>query len=371
MKEEIMAGSFSLAVYPWSYIAHYNEDNKWEGRYLEKPHLAPEEEAALPERERSVCLEKRNSFPELPLINGTTQYGLGCFEGLKAFPQKDGTLKIFRPEENASRFARSMEGLRMPLFPKELFVSACLGVVARNKGIGFFPRYQDSWEEENFLYAKSIYLRPFTYTEPALGPDLSRHPWVVVAASEVGAYFNPSSTKAITSEKIRAYPGGTGWIKCNANYVISILEKSRAEAEGYIEVIFLDAVEQTYIEEGSSSNIFFYLKNGTLVTPALTDTILAGITRKSIIALAQDMGIQTVERRISLEEVLSEAQEVFVSGTAAGLTYLESITHKGKTVQFNQGKMGPVSRDILKTLKGIQYGALPDRHSWMVEVPRA
>lgn len=365
-----MAGSFSLAVYPWSYIARYNEEKIWDGRYLEKPHFTPEQEAALSPRERYSCLEKRNSFPELPLVNGTTQYGLGCFEGLKAFPQKDGSLKLFRPGENGLRFANSMAGLMMPVFPQEKFVSACLGVVEKNSKIGFAPKYQDAWEEDNFLYAKSVYLRPFTYTEPAIGPDISRHPWVVVVGTEVGAYFNPENTKAVTSDKVRAYPGGTGWIKCDANYVVSILEKSKAETAGYIEVIFLDALERTYIEEGSSSNIFFYLKNGTLVTPTLSDTILPGITRKSILTLAQDMGIQTVERKISIEEVLSEAQEVFVTGTAAGLTYLESITHNGKTVQFNQGKMGTVAKDILKTLKGIQYGALPDRHSWMVEVPK-
>jgi len=135
-----------------------------------------------------------------------------------------------------------------------------------------------------------------------------------------------------------------------------------------MEAIFLDATEHQYIEEGSSCNIFFYLKNGTLVTPDLQDTILPGVTRKSVLTLAQDMGVKTEERKISIDEVLSEATESFVTGTAAGIAHFESITHKGKTATFSNGEMGEMTRSLLRQLKGIQYGAIEDRHGWMFDV---
>lgn len=108
-----MAKGFSLSIYPWTYTAKYT-GNGWVENFTEKPHKTPQEEAALSEEERNKLLESRNSFPELPLVNYTTQYGMGCFEGMKAYPQKDGSLKLFRPDENAARFARSMKGLGMP-----------------------------------------------------------------------------------------------------------------------------------------------------------------------------------------------------------------------------------------------------------------
>jgi branched-chain amino acid aminotransferase len=139
---------------------------------------------------------------------------------------------------------------------------------------------------------------------------------------------------------------------------------------GFMEAIFLDAREQTYIEEGSSSNIFFLLNDGTLVTPSLSDTILPGITRTSVMQLAADRGVTVEERRISIDEVMSEAKEAFVTGTAAGLSYLESITHNGAEKVLRNREMGELTRDILVELKGIQYGAVEDRHGWMTEVPR-
>ena len=132
-----------------------------------------------------------------------------------------------------------------------------------------------------------------------------------------------------------------------------------------MEVIFLDAEEHKYVEEGSSCNIFFLLKNGKLVTPELSDTILPGITRKSILTLAQDMGVETEERKISIDEAMSEAKECFVTGTAAGVGYIESITRGGETVEFNGRKMGDLSRSLLKTLKGIQYGKVEDKFGWL------
>jgi len=363
-----MAKGFTLEIYPWVYLAQYGADVKWVEQYIEKEHLSPEEEAALPEEQRRELLAKRNSFPELPLVNYTTQYGLGCFEGLKAFPQKNGSLKIFRPEGNAKRMARSMKGLHMPAYPEDLFLAAVREVVKRNQAIGFAPAYDSAWESEHFVSGHSVYIRPFSYTEGGIGVNLSEHPWVAIVTTPVGSYFKPGAARAVTTGRIRAHRGGTGWIKCASNYVTSALAKKEAESRGFAEAVFLDAEEQTYFEEGSSCNLFFRLKNGTLVTPSLEDTILPGITRQSILQIAKDGGLKAEERRISVEEVFSEAVEFFASGTAAGVTYFESLTHQEKTVVFGDGKIGEFSAHALKTLKGIQYGLIEDTYGWMVQV---
>ena len=365
-----MASAFTLSVYPWVYKAQYQESGSWTEEHVEKPHLSPAEERALPVEERQALEAKRNSFPELPLVNYTTQYGMGCFEGLKAFPQPDGSLKIFRPDENAKRMNASMAGLAMPAYPVESFVDAGIEMVRRNYEIGFYPAYDPGWKDQGFLTAKAVYIRPFSYSEPGIGLNLSKKPWVVMVATEVGSYFDPdASSRAITTDKVRATAGGTGWIKCDSNYVIPTLEKYRVQKEGYMEAVFLDAKEQRYVEEGSSCNIFFYLKSGTLVTPELRDTILPGVNRKSIIQLARDLGVNIEERQITIDEAVNDTAECFVTGTAAGVAYLESITHNDKTAVFNNGDIGDFTRELRDTLKGIQYGSVEDRFGWMFDVP--
>ena len=363
-----MAKGFTLSVYPWIYLAKYGIADGWSERYIEQEHRSGADEAAMEASERNALLQKRNSVEGLPIVNVTTQYGFGCFEGLKALPQPDGSLKLFRPDQNADRFARSMIGLKMPGYPEKMFVDAVKGVARKNQEIGFSPTYSKDWEKDDFAAGHSMYLRPFSYAESSIGLGLSSEPWVVIASTLVGSYFRPGDASAVTTTKIRAVPGGTGWIKCNANYVTPILAKKEAEADGYMEAIFLDAKQQRYVEEGSSCNVFFYLKNGCLVTPELRDTILPGVTRKSVLVLADDMGIKTEERQIPIDEAMADATEAFVTGTAAGISCIESLTHKGETTVFSGGKIGDLTRSLLKTLKGIQYGAIPDTHGWMQPV---
>ncbi|MCL2184229.1 MAG: branched-chain-amino-acid transaminase [Treponema sp.] len=359
--------AFALNTYPVTYRSKYSK-GKWESEYLEKPHKTHEEEKAMSEEDRINLQNSRNYYEDMPLVNYTTQYGLACFEGLKAFPQKDGGLAIFRPDKNAERFARSMEGLCMPPFPEKLFLEACIETVKRNAKLDFLPHYKSEWEKDYFMTADSVYIRPFTISEGGIGVNLSNEPYVMVINTPVSSYFTAGNSDAIVSERIRATPNGTGWIKACSNYVISALAKSEALKNGYMECIFLDATQRKYIEEGSSCNIFFYLKSGELVTPELGDTILPGITRASIIELARDKGIKVTERKVSIEEALSDAKECFVSGTAAGATPLTSINYHGKKVIFNNGKTGELTSDIRDTIKGIQYGKLPDTKSWMIKV---
>ncbi len=364
-----MAKGFSLQVNPWIYLARYVEEGRWEERYIEQPHKTPAEEARLSDDERAELLVRRNAIEGLPLVNYTTQYGFGVFEGIKAMPQKDGGYKIFRPDRNGERMANSMRGLRMPAFPEKAFVDACVGVIARNAELGFLARYNPAWEKDDFLSGEAVYMRPFSYSEPGIGLNLSHAPWVIIVTSNVGAYFEPGRSRAVTTDKIRAFPGGTGWIKCDANYVTPTLVKYAVMEQGYMEALFLDAREQKYFEEGSSCNLFFLMKDGTLATPELGDTILPGVTRKSILELAASMGIPTAERKISVDEAFTDAKECFVTGTAAGIAFIESVTHKGRTAVYNKGRMGDTTRALLITLKGIQYGAVEDKFGWMTPVP--
>ena len=328
----------------------------------------PNKKPALDEAARSALTNSRNSIPGLPLVNYTTQYGLACFEGLKAFPQVDGSLKLFRPEKNCARMASSMKGLRMPPVDKDLLLAGILEITRKNAEAGFIPKYNPEWEKDIWQSGGSVYIRPFTYSEPGIGINLSVFPKVITVCTTVSAYFTPGKNEAVTSKRIRATPNGTGWIKTAANYVISTLAKTEAVDEGYMEAIFLDAVTRKNIEEGSSCNFFALFPNGRLVTPALGDTILPGITRESIIVLAKEKGLDVREEALPVEEVLNNAVECFVTGTAAGITPLGSLTHDGRKKEFSSLKPDSVSHALLKRLKGIQYGADSDDYGWMMSV---
>ena len=258
--------AFSLNCYPVVYRAQFTKE-KWKGGCKEQPHKTPKEEAAMTAAQRSKIAAARNCFDDMPLVNYTSQYGLGCFEGLKALPQKDGGLALFRPDRNAARFYRSMKGLYMPPFPEKDFVKACVDVVRKNAKLGFRPYYKSEWEKDSFMSADSVYIRPFTLAEGGIGVNVSHEPYVVIVTSLVSSYFSGGNSDAVISNRIRATPNGTGWIKAASNYTIAAMAKHEAHEEGFMECVFLDAVNRKYIEEGSSCNIFFYLKSGELVTP--------------------------------------------------------------------------------------------------------
>ena len=360
--------AFTLNSYPVVYRAKFAK-GKWKSEYLEKPHKTPKAEAAMTASQRSALQASRNYFDDMPLVNYTTQYGLSCSEGMKAMPQKDGGLAIFRPDQNAARFFRSMKGLYMPPFPEDMFVKAVVEIVKRNAKLGFRVYYKSEWEKDAFMAADSIYLRPFVHTEGGIGVNVSKEPYVVIVANPVGAYFSGDDSAAVITDRIRATPKGTGWIKAASNYTIAALAKHEAVQAGFMECIFLDAEKHKYVEEGSSCNIFFHLKSGELVTPELGDTILPGITRASIIELAKDRKVKVSERKIAIEEALADSKECFVCGTAAGATPIMSITYKNKKTVFGKGKVGELTAELRDALKGIQYGTIPDTKGWLVKIP--
>jgi branched-chain amino acid aminotransferase len=357
-----------LDLYPLIFKAKY-KNGRWSEEYTALDACTGKEESMLTEEERQMLLKKRNESFGLPTMNLTNLYGYSVFEGGKAFTQPDGSVKLFRPEENGSRMAASMQGLKMVPAEAGYITESMRRVIGRNFQKGFFPAYDKEWEKSNFINAKAIYIRPFTYAAPNIWPVPDAEPWLVVTAMEVGALFDPSkAAELVVSDRIRAIRGGTGWIKCTANYTVSILAKQEAVEKGFSDALFLDAEQRRYIEEGSVSNFFAVMKNGEFVTPALTDTILPGITRKSIIELAPTLGLKVVERPLELEEVLNNAVEAFACGTAAVVSPIGGITDKsGKRYQMGSGKMGEITTLISKTYRGIQYGLLEDKLKWMVD----
>lgn len=361
--------AFTLKLTPWSCVMRKGKDGEeWSEEFGRKDKLTLEEVNALSAEEQSDIYFQRNIFPNIPLVNFTTQYGLGVFEGLKAYPQKRGGVKLFRPIENARRMISSMAGLFMPVPDEEQLLRVFIEFTKRTADSGYVPKYDAIWEEENYLAAEALYLRPFTCSEEGISVQISVDPYIIVVATPVSGYFKTIGNDAVISNRARATVGGTGWIKSASNYVISALAKKEAEESGFMESIFVDAKEKAYIEEGSSCNFFCVLKDGTLVTPDVGDTILPGITRASILKMAKKNGIKTEERLLSLEEVFDSAAEVFVSGTAAGVTHLSSITHNGRKVFINDGTIGETTFAFQKELKNIQYGAIDDSYGWMVDV---
>jgi branched-chain amino acid aminotransferase len=359
--------AFKLSIYPWVHNARFNGET-WTEEFIEQKHLTPAEEEALDEEAQLALANERNNFPHLPLVNYTTQYGLGCFEGIKAYPQPDGSLKVFRPDRNCARMSSSMKGLRMPPIDEGLLLRGIMETLRRNADLGYTPEYNSEWEKDFWQSGAAVYIRPFTYSEPGIGVNTSKNPWVITVCTTVSAYFVPGKNAAVTSNRVRATPNGTGWIKTAANYVISTLAKSEAVDEGYMEAIFLDAATGKNIEEGTSCNFFALFPGNKLITPALHDTILPGITRASVITLAENRGLEVQETDLPIQDVLEEATECFVTGTAAGITPIGSLTHEGKTRSFSSMEEGSLSLELLKELKGIQYGAVEDRYSWMVKV---
>ena len=292
-------------------------------------------------------------------------YGQAIFEGYKAFAQPDGSIKTFRPEQNAERFNRSAARLAMPAIPVELFLEAGDALIAQDR----------NWVPKNT--GESLYMRPLMIaTDPYLGVRPSEEYLFVLFASPAGAYF-PKGVKPVTvwisEDFVRAAPGGTGEAKCAGNYAASLMAQSQAQEKGCDQVVWLDAVHREYIEEMGGMNLFFVYKDGekvTVVTPELTGTLLPGITRRSLLEMAKDLGYATEERKLSVQQwrddiASGRMTEVFACGTAAVITPVGVAKANGFEMTINNNENGAVTLALREALLGLQHGTAPDTHGWM------
>lgn len=293
------------------------------------------------------------------------QYAQELFEGFKAIRGVDGKLRVFRPDRHCARLAKSSERMCMPVVPMELVLQAVTELVKLEK----------DWVPEGPNTA--LYLRPTLIgTEPFLGVRPSRTYTFFIIASPVGAYyaegFNPVKIW-IETECVRAARGGLGAAKAGANYAASLYAAERAKANGYSQVLWLDAAEHKYLEEVGTMNLFVQIGDA-FVTPPLEGSILDGVTRASIITLLRDWGHEVQERRISVDEVLRahadrKLGEVFGCGTAAIVSPVGELGYKGERMVVNEQKPGVVAQKLFHELTGIQQGRVPDTRGWLLEIP--
>ncbi len=293
-------------------------------------------------------------------------YGQAIFEGIKAYWQEpDGGVATFRPTANAARFQTSAARLQMPLLPEELFLSSLEHLVETDR----------AWVPP--VYGRSLYLRPFMIaTDPFLGVRPSLSYLFLLIASPVAAIFARGVEPVavwLSTEYVRAAPGGTGAAKCAGNYAGSLLAQAQAAEQGCDQVVWLDATERRYIEEMGGMNMFFVLRDGeetTLVTPELTGTLLPGVTRDSVLAFGLDLGMKVEERRIDVEEwrdgcATGRITETFACGTAAVITPIGDVRSAAGDWTVADGRPGPVTLRLRESLLDLQHGRVADPHGWM------
>ncbi len=299
----------------------------------------------------------------------TFHYGQEIFEGLKAYRQPDGGVALFRPERNAARFVSSATRLAMAPLPEADFVAAVSELVDLDRDWVPAPDGE-----------QSLYIRPFEIaSETLIGVRAAKEYTFCVIASPVGPYYPEPVTLWATPNYTRAAEGGTGAAKCGGNYAASLAAADEAAEHGCQQVIWLDGAEHRWVEECGTMNIMFVTAAGELVTPALTGTILDGVTRDSILTLAPEHGLRPVERRIAIDEVFDGVAdgtitEVFACGTAAVVTPVVGFAAPGingagdRRFTVGDGTPGAISQAVRAHLLDIQYGRVDDTHGWLRRV---
>jgi branched-chain amino acid aminotransferase len=283
-------------------------------------------------------------------------YGQQCFEGLKAYRRQDGKIQMFRPEENAKRMQRSCQRVLMPEVPVEKFIDACEQVIKANEA--YVPPYGTG---------ATLYIRPFVFgTGHTVGVKPAQEYIFGVFCLPVGAYFKGgmSPVNFITTDYDRAAPMGTGAVKVGGNYASSMYPHKLAADEGYADCIYLDAATHTKIEEVGAANFYGITHDDVFVTPT-SPSILASITKLSLLHLAANyVGLKTEERDVLVDQ-LEEFKEAGACGTAAVITPIGAIMHKGKkTVFHSETEVGPITQKLYHTLVGIQFGDLEGPEGW-------
>ncbi|WP_397576279.1 branched-chain amino acid aminotransferase [Sphingorhabdus sp.] len=307
--------------------------------------------------------------PRAPLTldpaTAVLHYAQEIFEGLKAYRLADGSMALFRPEQNARRFQRSAKRLAMPELPEEMFLQACRQLVQVDKD--WFPPVDGG----------SIYLRPFMIaSEVFLGVKPSAEYLFMVIASSAGNYFKsgaPAISIWVSEQYTRAARGGTGAAKCGGNYAASLVAQSEAIRQGCDQVVFLDAAEHRWVEELGGMNLFFLFDDGSLLTPPTDGTILEGITRDSVLTLARAQGLNVREERYAMDQWRADAEsgrlvEVFACGTAAVVTPVGTVKSTQGDFTIGAGGAGQMTQQIRTKLVDIQRGAAADTHGWVQRI---
>jgi len=292
-------------------------------------------------------------------------YAQEIFEGMKAFTHEDGGLCLFRPEENARRFNDSARRMAMPEIPEELFLEA----------VKLAVRTDAKWMPP--IEGGSLYIRPFMIANEAfLGVRPAKQYKFIVILVSSGNYFKKGVNPVkiwVAQDYVRAAPGGTGAAKTGGNYAASLVPQAEAISHGCDQVVFLDAVERKWVEELGGMNLFFIRRDGSVITPELTGTILPGITRDSLIAMLREEGLEVREEPYSITQWREEAEsgellETLACGTAAVVTPVGTVASPSGEFTIGTGGIGQMAEKMRKKLVGLQHGRVEDKHGWVTRV---
>ena len=291
-------------------------------------------------------------------------YAQTVFEGMKAYLTNDEEVLLFRPDQNFKRLNNSNDRLCIPQIDEKFALEALKQLIKLDRD--WIPSAPGT----------SLYIRPFVIsTEPHLGVHPSKNYMFIIILSPVGSYYkeglNPVKI-AVEKNYVRTVAGGTGTAKTGGNYASSLKAQEESSKVGYSQVLWLDGRENKYIEEVGSMNIFFKV-NGEVITPALNGSILAGITRDSIIQLLKHWNVPVTERKISMDEIVQAykaglLEEAFGTGTAAVISPIGEFFYQNEKIVVNDGEIGKVSKELYDTLTGIQNGVIPDPFGWSVKL---
>lgn len=319
------------------FVADY-ENGKWE-----KPRIMP--------------------FGELTLTpaSASLHYGQTIFEGLKAYKSSQNEVLVFRPDQNWERFNISAMRMCMPSIPEDIFLQGLDALLDLDRG--WIPPQDGS----------SLYIRPFMYaSDEFMGMRPSESYKFVILTCPVGKYYTQPVKVKVETQYSRACEGGTGYAKTGGNYGASMQPAKIAQKHGYDQLLWTDAKSHEYIEESGTMNVMFVINN-VLITPSTSDTILSGITRKSVLQLAKDMGVDYEERRISVKEIIwaiekGTLQEAFGVGTAATIAPIDTIAYQNHTHQLEPLKESSLAMRFLNALEDIRRGRTQDKHGWVRKV---
>lgn len=306
-------------------------------------------------------------YGPLPIEPGmcTLHYGQTVFEGLKAFHSVDGCVNIFRPDMNAKRLNHSASRVCIPPFNEHKFIEAIVELVKIDKD--WVPKKR----------GQSLYIRPVMFGS---GNFLGVHPsttyMLIIMTSPVASYYpeglNPLKI-LIADEYVRAVRGGLGSAKTAANYAASLLAGQKAKDGGYSQVLWLDGITHEFVDEVGAMNIMFVIDDELITPPLDQGTILAGVTRDSVLKLGREWGLKVSERPLTVHEIFEanskgRLKEVFGTGTAAVISPVGLLSFKGQSIIINDMKIGEIAHKMYDTITGIQHGEIEDKYGWIVKV---
>jgi len=288
-------------------------------------------------------------------------YGQAIFEGIKAYKNKDGEAFIFRPHDNIKRFNASAVRMQMPTVPEDIFMEGLRTLV--NLEQNWIPNQEDH----------SLYIRPFMYSsDEMIGVRPSENYKFLIILSPTGPYYNTPMRIYVEEQYVRAVPGGVGYAKAAGNYGAAMYATAQAKLKGYDQVLWTDAFEHKYIQECGTMNVFFIIGDKAITPDLGAGTILAGITRDSVMVTLAQLGLTVEERELSIDEIISAHQsgllkEVFGTGTAATISLIKELKYKDYIMSFdvNSWKIAP---EVKNRLNQIRYGQIEDPYGWMVKV---